>query len=198
MFSIILYNELKTSSQNLNKIIASFLFFIIFIFIANLLQQNSQYPINDNIIFWLALSCVAIFSSYDFLKSEYENGMLEQMIIACYNFEIFIFAKIICNWINYCLPIIIATYLINRNIDFIATAIIATFIINVICCFCGSFSLLGNSSPLIAIIALPLIIPTIILSQNSSLVWQILLPLGFFCFFLLSFLIAKIAKIILE
>ncbi len=198
MFWKIITNELKISGQNINKIISSFLFFVIFIFISQILSKNNQNTIDPDILFWLATISVIVFSSADFLKSDYDSGMLEQMILACYNFEIFIFAKIIANWLNYSLPIIIISCLINFDYSFIIIAILTTFTINAVCCFCGSFSLLGNSSPLIAFIALPFIIPSIIIAKNNIESWTILLPLALLSFFILSFFIAKIVQIIID
>ncbi len=197
MFFTVLFHELAISSKNFNKPLSSFLFFIIFIFVAGLLQSNNS-EIDQQIFFWLATICVIVFSSADFLKNDFDSGMLEQMAIACYNFEIFIFAKIIANWLNYCAPIILTSFFINHNFDFVIITIIASFTINVICCFCGSFSLLGNSSPLISIIALPLIIPIILMSQDKNLAINILSPLSLILFLLLSFLTAKIVKIFLD
>ena len=195
MFWIILSNEIISTSRSFNRIIASFLFFIIFLSLAQILQieinQNSKH-----FAFWLAATCCLIFSSADFLKKEFDNGFIEQMLISCYNFENFIFAKITANWFNYSLPIILAFCFIEPSWQFVAPAIIATIIINVISCFCGSFSLIGNSSPLIAVIALPLIIPVILVAQNYDLTLKILLPLAIALFFFLSYMTARIIKIL--
>lgn len=195
MFWIILLNEINSSAKNFSRIIASFLFFIIFLFLAQILLIEANQDIK-HFAFWLAATCCLIFSSADFLKKEYDNGFVEQMLISCHNFESFIFAKIIANWLNYGLPIILAFYLIEPTWQFIATAIIATIIINIISCFCGSFALMGNSSPLIAVIALPLIIPVILVAQNYDLAFKILLPLCLALFFFLSYMTAKIIKIL--
>lgn len=195
MFSTILFNELRSSAKSYNKALSSFLFFVIFIFIANFFNSENSNSVNNDIFFWLAASCAIIFSSASFLKEDYENGMIEQMIIICYNFESFIFAKIIANWINYSLPIAISAYFINQDINFLITTIISTFIINSISCFSGSFSMIGNSSPLMAVLSLPLIIPVIILASEGSLNLIILLPLAIFSFLILSYLLAKIVKI---
>lgn len=195
MFAIILINEISNVIKSHNRAISSFLFFIIFIFIANLLVIDNSNFLENEVFFWLAASSAIIFSSDNFLKEEYNNGMLEQMLICCHNFESFIFAKVIANWINYSLPIIIASAILKTNWDFFIITIFATFIINCISCFSGSFSMIGNSSPLMAIISLPLIIPTILIASDNEIALKILIPLSILTFLLTSFMMAKITKI---
>lgn len=198
MFTTLLLHDLKCNFRNISLAVNSCLFFIIFFFTAQLIQSGNINKIDNNIIFWIILISVILSSSHQYLKSDYENGVIEQIILACYNFELYIFAKIIANWILFCLPLIIIYHLINNDFKFSISAIIASFSINIICCFSAIFSLSNNSSSLIAIIALPLIIPILLIAQNYSLSFSIMLPLAVFLFTILSFSATKLIKIIIS
>lgn len=200
MFWIILQQDLLLSFRNFGKILASILFFIIFITIFFLLSQSQQNQALDaSIIIWLALLSSLIFSSSEFLKKDAEDGNLEQMLIIFPNFEIFILGKILANWLIYCLPLTLLTYFIKPEINFVILFLLASFAINTICCFCGSLSILTNSASMIAIIALPLIIPIILISYGdfkSSL--NLLIGISLFSITALSFATAKLVKIFEE
>ena len=176
VFFIVLLQEIRISLKKSSKILANSLFFVIFTSIFFILsqksQENSQFYLM--IIIWLILVCCLVFASIDFLKNDFDDGTIEQSILAIDNFENFILAKMVANWVNYALPIIILSIFVlpeSENFSIKQSFLIltlATIIINFICCLAGSLSSLGNSSPLISIIALPLLIP-IILVANSAL-----------------------------
>ena len=197
MFWIILRKDLLISLRNSSKILAHLLFFLIFIALFFLLAQSQKnQALEPSIIIWIILVSSLIFSSSEFLKKDSEDGTLEQMLIIFQNFEFFILGKIFANWLIYCLPTILLTYFIKPELDFIILLFFATLAINSICCFCGSLSILAHSSPIIAVIALPLIIPIILISYGdfqSSL--KLLIGISLFFTTILSFATAKIIKI---
>jgi hypothetical protein len=69
-----------------------------------------------------------------------------------------------------------------------------SLLVNFICCFCGTLSILGNAAPMIAALALPLIIP-ILLIALGDIVTSLKLLVGL-CFFLAPILIFATAKIV--
>ncbi len=194
MFWIILRQDLLLCFRSLSKVLANFLFFSILITTFFLLSQNQQFKASTAI--WLALFSSLIFSSSEFLKKDFEDGNIEQMLIIFQNFEIFILAKMVVNWLIYCLPLAIITFTINPNFDFLILFLLATLVINFICCFCGSLSALGNSAPMISIIAMPLIIPILLIALGDFQTSLTLLAgLAIFFAAALSFATAKIIKI---
>ncbi len=219
VFWIIFSQELLISFRHLGKILANFLFFIITVTTFFLMAQNHEnqpstvfYP---TIIIWFSLLFCLIFSAADFLKKDFEDGTIEQVIISCDNFEIFILAKMLANWFISCLPIMLAIPLILLANDvapdsifhFFALIFLASLIINFICNFCGSLSTLGNSAPVIAIIALPLIIPILLVSylgmlndgsENFWISFKILLGISVVIGCTTIFFTAKIVKIAAE
>jgi len=178
-FLIIFYHELLLSFRSLGKIFANFLFFLISVAIFLLLSQNQEnqgsttfYSIT---IIWFSLLSCLIFSAAEFLKKDFDDGTIEQILNSCDNFEIFVLAKMLANWLICALPILISAWPISTLIgldsatskNFLILIFLATLTINFICTFCGSLSVLGNSAPIIAVIALPLIIPILLLAQSG-------------------------------
>jgi heme exporter protein B len=182
IFFTILRQELLLSSQNLGKILANFLFFLISVSLFFLLAQNQEnkdftgfYSIT--IILFSLLSCL-IFSGAEFLKKDFEDGTIEQILISCPNFEIFTLAKILANWLIFALPILILLPLISlmAKMDFVLVknflilTSLASLSINFISAFCGSLSIFENSSALIGTIALPLTLPILLVTFSGAVV----------------------------
>lgn len=176
IFLIVLQQEMLLTSRNLGRILVNLLFFLMMIVVFSIISSSQN--LQGSVQFYLAtvvlismISCI-IFSTTDFLKKDFEDGTIEQILAYGENFEIFIIAKILGNWLNCCLPILIAMPLAsltsNLNLDFTIQLILMVFLaslaINFICSFCGSLATLSNSAPLIAIIALPLIIPILLIT----------------------------------
>lgn len=215
VFFTIFCHELLISSRNLGRIFANLLFFLISVTIFLLLAQGQEnqgstafYSIT---IIWFSLLSCLVFSSAEFLKRDFEDGTIEQILTSCDNFEVFILAKMLANWLICALPILLATlpivgltgFDLAAAKDFVALIFFATLVINFICTFCGSLSVLGNSAPMIAVIALPLIIPIVLLAcggfgsdSNSSL--KIIAGLGVFLGSISVFATAKIVRIVAE
>lgn len=179
-FSIILKHEFLLISRNFSKIIQNFLFFFISFTIFFLLSQNQQnqqlepYLVIDVLLFCLTFSL--IISNSDFLAEDFRDGTIEQIIISQPNLEIFVLAKMLANWFIFSLPILITIFPISILLGlkqdhisyFLYALILASFTINFICAFCGSLSVAQNKAPVIAILALPLIIPTLLFACGDS------------------------------
>jgi heme exporter protein B len=199
VFLIIFIQELKLNFRNFHKIIAGFLFFLIFFAIFSFLTQGleNKEQIADIFIYFSLLS-VLIFSSVNFLKEDFLDGSLEQLLIAVENFEIVILAKIIAAWFCNCALILLAIFLIKFDIKFLLILFLSSLAINFICCFASCLALSGNNSALIAIVVLPLIIPILLIAQGDFVFSvKILAAISLFCALFSSFFAAKIIKIIL-
>lgn len=211
-FLTIFFHELLLLRRNSAKILANFLFFIIstvIFFLLGQAQENQSLSFIYSItIIWFSLLFSVIFSSSDFLKKDFEDGTIEQIITSINNLEIFILAKILANFVANILPIAVSSLGISyvmgtadNEIKKIFLLILLTGIcLNFICCFCGSLSILGNSAPMISVIALPLLIPVMLISFDGIIndfpsSFKILLGLAVFngCFAI--FTTAKIVKI---
>ncbi|OFW80967.1 MAG: hypothetical protein A2887_01640 [Alphaproteobacteria bacterium RIFCSPLOWO2_01_FULL_40_26] len=194
---IILQQELKLGFRHFGRILANFLFFLIFISSFSLLAQTKEnQAFGSSIAIWIALLSCLIFSSAEFLKKDFDDGSIEQAMLSCENFEIFILAKILANWLILCFPLLIATSFLKPESEFLILVFLASLAINFICCFCGCLSILSNSAPLIATIALPLIIPILLISCGDFWIsFKLLFGLAVFLGLVLTFATAKIVRI---
>lgn len=195
IFFILLKHELKINLRQFSKILASFLFFLIFLTSFYLLTSDQQNQgASDIVIILFSLISCLIFSTAEFLKKDFDSGAAEQILLSCDNYEVFVGAKILANWLTCAAPIVLILSAIKP--EFVCDAILISFLINLICCFCGSLSILGNNAPMIAVVALPLIIPSLLIcitESNSSS--NLLALLNIFLGPILVFATTKIVKI---
>jgi heme exporter protein CcmB len=221
LFLIILKQEFTLAGKNLGKIFQNFLFFFISFAVFFLISQNQQSQILspfltiDAILFCLIFSL--IFSNSDFLNEDFTDGTLEQLIIIQPNLEIVILAKMLGNWLIFSLPILLSIPLIgialglNKEFttNFLVLITLASLAINFVCAFCGSLSVAQNKAPMIAILALPLIIPILLLTCGNFSVdgiskdefyaaFKILLGICIFVGSICVLGVAKIVKIVIE
>lgn len=190
VFLILFSRELKINFRQISRILSSFLFFLIFLSSFYLAAQDQQ--IKSSIVILFSLISCLIFSSTEFLKKDFESGASEQILISCENFEVFIAAKMLANWLICSLPILFVVAIID--VDFLLTSLFVSLLVNFICCFCGSLSILGNAAPMIAALALPLIIPVLLIALGE--VDSNLKILSGLCFFLAPILIFATTKIV--
>ncbi len=214
-FLTILLHELLLSSRNLGKILANFLFFLISVAIFFLISQNQEVQGSTTFysvtIIWFSLLFCLIFSAAEFLKKDFDDGTIEQVLTSCENFEIFILAKMLGNWLVCCLPILISIFPLGIGlgfekdfvINFLILIFLASLAINFICSLCGSLSTLGNSAPMIGVIVLPLIIPVLLIAFGGMAgdFWTSFKILAGLCVFVSAtsiFATAKIVRIAVE
>ena len=213
IFWIILRQEFTLAGKNLGKVLQNFLFFFIslsvFFLISqnNISQGNSSESLINATLFCLIFSL--IFSNSDFLH--------EDVIISQPNLEVYIFARMLGNWLIFSFPILLSLPLVsviiglNQNVaqDFTILTILASLTINFICAFCGSLGVAQNKSPMIAILAMPLVIPILLIAcgnfsggESSAEIFSSSLKiLSGICIFVGSICVlatAKIMKIISE
>lgn len=159
-FLILLAQELRLAVASKSRALSGLLFFIIFLTTVSLLNRKI-----DSIVIYLCLMSGLIFSSSEFLKRDFEDGTTKHLLLACSNFETVIAAKMFGNWMINCLPVCLFALVLRWESEFFFLLMIGSLGMNFICCFCGSLSVLGNSAPLIAMIAMPLIIPILLISN---------------------------------
>ena len=211
IFKIIFFNELKILFKSRGRIIANILYFFIFLAIFQILTQNfdknlhSQFFIIGTIIALLT-SIIAI--NNDFLEKDFRDGSLEQIIIDCQNLEIFVIAKCLANWFLSSFFIALFASIILKISDFetlnfwqfFLILILNSLSLNFLLALCGSLSMLGGFASMIAVIAIPLALPILIItsatiSENYELNIKILMALTAFTIAITSFACEKIIKI---
>lgn len=175
----IIYRDLKLAFSNLGQIFNQLVFFFIAITIFAISFKNSALENQSNSqisVIWFCLIFSVIIGISNFLKEDFLDGSLEQILINHPNLEIIILAKIIANWLIYSLPLIIflplAALILKIDLlsiqSLIALALIVTLLVNLISCFCASLTLSCNKNEsLLTILILPLIIPVVIFANSA-------------------------------
>ena len=179
MILAIIERDLKLAFSNISQIFNQIVFFFITISIFAISLDGFAFEsaaIYKICIIWFCLIFSIIIGIGNFLKEDFLDGNLEQFLIGSNNFEIIILAKIIANWLIYCLPLIIFIPLsaIILKIDYITwqnltlISIIITLIINLFGCFCAALCVsCDKNQSLLTILILPLIIPVIIFANSA-------------------------------
>ncbi len=203
-FCLILINDLKLGVSNFAGLVANAMFFVIFIMILNLTIPHQE-DLKTQMVQTLTVINICFITmingfNYQFIKEDFEDGSIDQIFLSCESLEIAIGAKVFANWIKSSwLTLIILPIYINFVFDFSQIAInkyqfifkimlvfsIISFILNSIASLSGSISIAGSSFPLSAIIALPLMIPTILIGQialiqtlDNNIIFDIEILLG--------------------
>ena len=222
-FFIIFFHLIKLSLLKQKNFITNSLFFLSFliIFVLTVSPLNSSfesdlanYKTKQSLlvcasVFALLFSLLA--SSFEFLKDDFNDGTLEQMQVRCSNFEMFVLAKILANWLNHCLVnvflVIILSLVFGFSFQFTCQFfwifLLSSLLVNFLCCFAGSLTILGGSVSLISFIVMPLILPIIIFStlsvlDNYSQFLNILLSLNIFLIPLLTYASSALIKVALD
>lgn len=208
LFFIFLKQEIFFAGKNAGKFLQNILFFLICCFVFLMLAQSLPNLENKEffvqLIIWFSLLFATFFASAEIFASDFRDGTIEQMIIFCENFEVYIAAKILASWIVFVLPIILISPLImilfgleaSKISSLFWVLVFASLSINFISALCASFNVAENKAALLTILALPLLIPVLLLSfdQNAKL----LCALAVFCSVVSVFAASAIVKIAAE
>jgi len=209
-FTIIAYeiNNLWFKSQ---QFMVNLLFFIVFLVIFQFLHQATN--INQQNLFLLATilaSLLVILCFFqNFCHTDISDGTIEQMLLLFGNFEKFILAKILASWLGVVFPMIIGTFCLailqNFNLlniaKILAIIAISTLTISFIAAMSGVLANNFRSLGYMAIIALPLILPILLLSylafnDNFWQNYQVLLAISCFILTTTTFATTKIVKLL--
>jgi len=179
MLTTIITRDLKLAFNNVSQFFNPIIFFFITITIFAILANHFEFANQLNyqiLVIWFCLIFAIILGISNFLKEDFSDGSLEQLVIQPHLFSLIILARVISNWLIYCLPLIIFIPLaaIILRIEFnllqnlISLTIIVSLLINFIACFCASLTISSNKNEsLLTILILPLIVPIIIFANSA-------------------------------
>ena len=211
MFFTIIAFEINNLWFKSQQFIVSLLFFVVFLVIFQFLHQATA--VNQQSLFLLAtiLSSLLVILGFfqHFCKDDISDGTIEQMLMLFANFEKFVLAKILASWLGVVLPIIVGAVFLailqNFNLlniaKLVAIIAVATLTISFISAMSGVLTNHFQSLGYMAIIALPLILPILLLGylafhndfwQN----YQVLLAISCFILTTTTFATAKIVKLL--
>lgn len=180
IFKIILINDLKQNFKNRIFFLINFLYFLIFFSIIQILSVkiSSSHLVDITLIsVTLSLLISILANCNDFLRRDFLDGTLEQLLVNYNQPELIFIAKICSSWIKSSLIIsIFSSFYIYFNsiinINFFTILIIFLILSFGLTCLISFSALVAieNGLALVGIIiALPLSIPLILISQASIL-----------------------------
>ncbi len=178
LFITIVIRELKIAFRNISSIINPLLFFIIAISLFPLAISPEASILSEMAagLIWVATLLSVLLSLNLMFVDDYDNAILEQMLIAKKPIITIVMAKIFTHWLLTGVPIILLTPLfgtmlfINSNALYvlIITLIISTPTLSLIGAI-GAAMVVGikNSQMLLALIILPFYIPILIFAAGA-------------------------------
>jgi heme exporter protein B len=210
-FKIFFQQEILQISKRKSYHFANIFSFIILLSLFQIFTNNIEQNLSANLFItfcnFALLSSILLINQF-FLSQDFHDGTLEQIIIKCQNLEIMIVAKCLANWLFSCVPIIIFASIFSQILygeilifwQLFLILAIASLTMFFLFALCGCLNILGQISAIIYVIALPLSLPILIITnlaitENFLINLKILLALVFFIVPLASFSMAKIIKI---
>ena len=180
MFKAIISRELNLifakTDQMVNPLIFFFITLSIFALCFSNLSDNSVYQQLNIGIIWLCLIFSILLGINRCFKEDFADGTIEQLLISGHIFELIITAKILANWLIYCLPLIIsipiAALILKLDLDLILNLMLIATLVSLIINFIASFGAalivaVNCGHALLTILVLPLTIPIIIFANSA-------------------------------
>ena len=210
---LILKQDFYQFSRISNKISENLIFFFLSIFIfafsiSNLAYEKFFIEQISIALIWFCLFFSVLFQTDSLFLEDFKDGTLQQYFLYEQNLFWVIFAKILSNWIIFCLPIILCFPILSLILDLSIililkisfSALLVSLFFKLICAFCAAMTLSPeiNKSVLLLII-FPLIIPVIVFA-NYTLIgqnfWQGIMLITALIMFLGPILMLIISEII--
>ncbi len=173
-----LVRDLKMALRNPSSFLNPLLFFVIAISLFPLAISPEAHTLS-NIgpgIIWVTCMLSVLLSLNALFHYDYDNGVLEQMVISRYSLSLMLLAKITSHWLLTGLPIILLSPLMGMvlflDIDSIyilmLTLLLATPSLSLIGAI-GASLIVGvkNSGMLLSLLTLPLYIPILIFATSA-------------------------------
>ena len=152
-------------------------------------------------IIWVTVMLSALLSLNTLFHFDYENGILEQMVISHHSLALILFAKTTAHWILTGLPIILLSPLVGTVLflDYesililMLTLLIATPCLSLIGAI-GASLIVGikNSGMLLSLLVLPLYVPILIFGTSAVSQTQFNLPINGQIYFLSFMLVLSL------
>jgi len=198
-----LARDLKMALRNPSSFLNPLLFFVIAISLFPLAISPEAHTLS-NIgpgVIWVTCMLSVLLSLNALFHYDYDNGVLEQMVISPYSLSLMLLAKITAHWLLTGLPIILLSPLMGMvlflDIDSIyilmLTLLIATPSLSLIGAI-GASLIVGikNSGMLLSLLILPLYIPILIFATSAVSQAQFDLSISGQLYFLVTILLISL------
>lgn len=198
-----LTRDLRSAFRNLSGMMNPLLFFVISISLFPLAispEASTLSQIASGII-WVASMLAVLLSLNTLFHNDFDNGVLEQMVISHHSLPLLILSKIMAHWLLTGVPIILLSPLLGTLLflDFESTKVLMLTLLLAT----PSLSLIGaigaslivsikNSGMLLSLLILPLYIPILIFASSAVSQAQVGLAIDAQLYFLGSILIMSL------
>ena len=198
-----LKRDLKMALRNPSSFLNPLLFFVISISLFPIAISPESQTLSNIApgIIWVTVMLSALLSLNTLFHFDYENGILEQMVISHHSLALILLAKTTAHWILTGLPIILLSPLIGTVLflDYesilllMLTLLIATPCLSLIGAI-GASLIVGikNSGMLLSLLVLPLYIPILIFGTSAVSQTQFNLPINGQIYFLSFMLVLSL------
>ena len=198
-----LKRDLKIAIRNPSSVLNPLLFFIISISLFPLAispEASTLSQIASGII-WVASMLAVLLSLNALFHHDFENGVLEQMVISHHSLPLLILSKVLAHWLLTGVPIILLSPVLAMLLflDAAATKILMLTLLLAT----PSLSLIGaigaslivgikNSGMLLSLLILPLYIPILIFASSAVSQTQFAMSVDFELYILASILVLSL------
>ena len=198
-----LMRDLNSAIRNLSSILNPLLFFIISISLFPLAispEASTLSQIAAGII-WVASMLAVLLSLNSLFHHDFDNGILEQMLISHHSLPLLILSKIVAHWLLTGVPIILLSpllgvflFLDDESIKVLMlTLLLATPSLSLIGAIGASLIVsIKNSGMLLSLLILPLYIPILIFASSAVSQAQAGLEIDAQLYFLATILIVSL------
>ena len=195
--------DLKIALRNPSNFINPLLFFVISIslFPLAISPEAGTLSIIAPGIIWVTCMLAVLLSLNAIFHTDYDNGILEQMVMSRHSIPLIMLAKISANWLLTGLPIVLlspllgaALFLDSESIGILMiTLLLATPSLSLIGAISASLIVgVKNSGMLLSLLTLPLYIPILIFSSSAVSQVQFGAPIDAQLYFLASILLISL------
>ena len=198
-----LKRDLKMALRNPSSFLNPLLFFVISISLFPIAISPESQTLSNIApgIIWVTVMLSALLSLNTLFHFDYENGILEQMVISHHSLALILLAKTTAHWILTGLPIILLSPLVGTVLflDYesililMLTLLIATPCLSLIGAI-GASLIVGikNSGMLLSLLVLPLYVPVLIFGTSAVSQTQFNLPINGQIYFLSFMLVLSL------
>ena len=198
-----LKRDLKMALRNPSSFLNPLLFFVISISLFPIAISPESQTLSNIApgIIWVTVMLSALLSLNTLFHFDYENGILEQMVISHHSLALILLAKTTAHWILTGLPIILLSPLVGTVLflDYesililMLTLLIATPCLSLIGAI-GASLIVGikNSGMLLSLLVFPLYVPILIFGTSAVSQTQFNLPINGQIYFLSFMLVLSL------
>ena len=198
-----LKRDLKMALRNPSSFLNPLLFFVISISLFPIAISPESQTLSNIApgIIWVTVMLSALLSLNTLFHFDYENGILEQMVISHHSLALILLAKTTAHWILTGLPIILLSPLVGTVLflDYesililMLTLLIATPCLSLIGAIGASLIVsIKNSGMLLSLLVLPLYVPILIFGTSAVSQTQFNLPINGQIYFLSFMLVLSL------